>query len=86
MIILNPQVDREHTGSTLKCTAHNGAETVEQLERARAGVTLDVRCDGDDWSDFIGGGGDLDGDILERISWKGKEQGSNLMSGTMAMA
>ena len=47
-IILNPQVDREHTGSTLKCTAHNGAETVEQLERARARVTLDVRFDGDD--------------------------------------
>ena len=48
IIILNPQVDREHTGSTLKCTAHNGAETVEQLERARARVTLDVRYDGDD--------------------------------------
>ena len=60
MIILNPQVDREHTGSTLKCTAHNGAETVEQLERARARVTLDVRFDGDDWNDFIGGGDDLD--------------------------
>ena len=40
-------MDREHTGSTLKCTAHNGAETVEQLERARARVTLDVRYDGD---------------------------------------
>ena len=47
MIILNSQVDREHTGSTLKCTAHNGAETVEQLERARARVTLDVRYDGE---------------------------------------
>ena len=56
MIILNPQVDREHTGSTLKCTAHNGAETVEQLERARARVTLDVRYDGED----MNGGGNED--------------------------
>ena len=37
------QVDRKHSGLTLKCSAHNGAETVEQLEAAKARVTLDVR-------------------------------------------
>jgi len=37
------KVDRKHSGLTLKCSAHNGAETVEQLEAAKARVTLDVR-------------------------------------------
>ena len=37
------QVDRKHSGLTLRCSAHNGAETAQQLEAAKARVTLDVR-------------------------------------------